>query len=287
MMEPTKCDICGKEAEILIGVKTSDKRRTICKACGNAEVDKAREIIEERDEIKKEKRTTRQFTLGSIVYSVMGKQPPHYLESYMDEARESYLEGAFRSCIFCCADAAEQIIKHELIRESEAPEEKLEWFEKERRGLGKLIGDAEEAEFLRKHIEDFEWLNGVRITIAVHPLYIGVHEGSDDPQTRIWKNRTMIRSVRKTLEFLDGETREAVLESQLSVPAEGKTIKLGDMLTDPSSDHTFFWWRLLEEDVLEELALEAYGRMKKIVEGVYSIKQSSRSKNLAGETNGQ
>jgi len=187
----------------------------------------------------------------------------------LQEAAEDYQEGCFRSCIFVCAEIVEQVIKHELIRNSEDPEEKQWQLEIEGMTFGKLIEEAKKLEELKGHIADAQWLNDARNTIAVHPLYVGVYEKDDDLQTRLWKNRTMIRNIRKTLKFLNERDREIVLESELRPESGEKFIKLRDMLEDPTSDRIFVMWDLLSKDMLERLALEAYSRMKKVVVGVY------------------
>ena len=78
----------------------------------------------------------------------------------------------------------------------------------------------------------------------------------------------MIRNIHKTLEFLDKRDKEIVLKNML-VSESGERFELKDMLKDPTSDHIFVMWNSLSKDILEKLALEAYMRMKKIIEGVY------------------
>ncbi len=264
-----KCPFCGHEKDALIGCVIDTKDVSICNDCLERKIEEAEQIVKERDERKLRDRAGRKVQLGILTYSSEGKGPPFYLWDLTLEAFGNYQEECFRSCIFCCAEIVEQVIKHELIRNSEDPEEKQWQLEIKRATFGDLIKEAKKLGELKKYIADAQWLNDARNTIAAHPLYVGVYEKGDDLQTKIWKNRTMIRNIRKTLEFLDKRDRETILKSELSYESGGEFIKLGDMLKDPTLDHVFVMWSLLSKDILEKLALKAYTRMKKIVEGVY------------------
>jgi len=186
-----KCPFCGQETDTLIEAVIGTEDMYICNDCLDKRIKDAEQIEKERDKRKFEKRVDRRVHIGTITYSSVEKQPPFYLWDLLEEAAESYLEGCFRSCIFCCAEIAEQMIKHELIRNSRDPEERTWQFEIKRVTLGKLIEEAKKVKELKERIDDAEWLNDARNTIAVHPLYVGVYESNDDLQTKIWKNRTI------------------------------------------------------------------------------------------------
>lgn len=264
-----KCPFCGKEKDSLINDVIGTKNVSICKDCLEGMITVAEKNLKKRDEEKLRDRACRKVQLGTLTYSSQEKGPPFYLWDFANEAFDTYQEGCFRSCIFCCAEIVEQVIKHELIRNSEDSEEKQWRLEIKRATFGELIKEAKKLGELKEHIADVNWLNDARNTIAVHPLYVGVYEEDDDLQAKIWKNRTMIRNVSKTLEFLDKKDREVELESELRLESGEKFIKLRDMLKDPTSDHLFVLWGLLGKELLERLALKAYTTMKKIVEGVY------------------
>jgi len=264
-----KCPFCGQERNFLIEDMIGTEYVSICKDCIEKKMKEAEQILKKRDGRKLRERAGRKVQLGTLTYSSVEKQPPFYLWDLLGEAADSYVEGCFRSCIFICAEIVEQMIKHELIKNSKDPEERQWQLEIKRVMFGKLIEEAKKLRELKEHIDDVQWLKDARNTIAVHPLYVGVYEKGDDLQTKIWKNRTMIRNVRKTIEFLDERDRETVLKSELRPESREEFIKLRDMLKDPTSDHVFVMWDLLSKDMLEKLALEAYTRMKKIIEGVY------------------
>ncbi|MEM3452670.1 MAG: hypothetical protein QW835_03475 [Candidatus Hadarchaeum sp.] len=264
-----KCPCCGQERDLLAKTLVGTREVSICEECFNEKVEKAKEKLKEWDARRLEDKAIRQVQLGTLIYSSMGKQPPYYLGDLLAEVAESYVEGCFRSCIFLCAEIAEQTIKHELIRNSEDPEETQWRLEIEKATFGKLIEEARKLRELKKYADEVQWLNDVRNSIVVHPLYVGVYEPKDNLQTKIWKNRTMIRNIHKTLKFLKKQDKEIILNTEIRCEGKNKFIKLKDLLNEPTSDHVFVVWSLLDKEVLEILALEAYRRMKKIIEGIY------------------
>lgn len=232
----------------------------------------AEEIIRKSDSRKFDSRVKRLINLGVIEFSSVDKQPPHYLWGHLKETADSYEEGCFRGCIFYCASIVEQIIKHEIIRNSGDPEEKQWEIEIRGRSFGHLIKDAEKLPLLKPFLNDAGWLRGARNLIAAHPLYVGVYEKDDTPDIKIWKNKTMIRNIRKTLDLFNNRDRESILDFKITYEDKSE-VKLRDALKDPTFDHASVIWGGFSEDaVLEFLALEAFKRMKKITEGVYPVR---------------
>lgn len=217
------------------------------------------------------KRVMERLKLGTIEFDAAHRSPPRYLWNLTKEAARTFDEGCVRSCIFLCSSMAEQILKHELIRSSEDPEEKQWEIEIRRRSYADLIKEAGNLPLLRNFINDARWLKDARNLIAAHPLYVGVYERDDSRDKIIWKNKTMIRNIRKTLKLLNDKDRELILDFRVTYEDKSE-VKLRDALKDPTFDHASVIWEGFSEDaVLESLALEAYQRMKKVIEGVYPV----------------
>jgi hypothetical protein len=235
---------------------------------------RAEKIIRDNDSRKFEGRVKRWIEiieLGAIEFASFRKSPPHYLWNLLKEAADDFQEGCFRSCIFICASVAEQILKHELIQSSTDPEEKQWEIEIRRKSYSDLINESEKLPSLKSYVGDARWLRDARNLIAAHPLYVGVYEKDDTQDRIIWKNKTMIRNIRKTLELFDNKDRESILDFKITYEDKSE-VKLRDALKDPTFDHASVIWSGFSEDaVLEFLALGAYQRMKKIVEGVYPV----------------
>ncbi len=234
----------------------------------------AEKVIKDDDSRRFESRVKRYkeiIKLGGIKFASFRSPPPHYLWNLLKEAGDDFQEGCFRSCIFICASVAEQILKHELIRSSKDPEEKQWEIEIKRKSFGQLIDESKGLPLLRIFADEASWLRDTRNVIAAHPLYIGVYEKDDTKDMIIWKNKTTIRNIRKTLERLNKDDRELILDFKVTYQ-DKKEVKLRDALKDPTFDYASdIWWGFSEDAVLEFLALDAYRRMKKIVEGVYPV----------------
>jgi len=158
-MVRSKCPLCGRKVDALIGAVIDTERQFICKNCFNGKMKQAVQILKDYDKKIFYDRVTRQVELGTVIYSATGKQPPYYLLSYLHEAAEAYRNGCYKSCIFCCAEVVEQIIKHELIQNSKDPEEKQWKFEIKKSTFGDLISEAKGIARLRKYLNDTQWLN--------------------------------------------------------------------------------------------------------------------------------
>lgn len=209
--------------------------------------------------------TMRLREVSTVTYNV-GKAPPvHYLQRYIEEAEESFLGGNFRSCIFCCATAVEQVIKYELALSSVDFKTEIEEIENERWGLGKLIkrlegrpSENERISKLKKFLDSFYWINDARISIAVHPSYASVYKKEDTKEMKIWQNERMVYHINKILDLLN-----------VGLP-EGVSTTFRELLKDPKSKQMpEVWYLFTSREVQQPLALETYRRMKEIIEGVY------------------
>lgn len=220
--------------------------------------------------------TVRLGEVSTVTYNAGEAPPPHYLQSYIEEAEDSYLGGNFRSCIFCCAAAVEQVIRYELIKSS--GNTKAEIKEVEGLTLGKLIKKLKCCTLENEKISHFKkisdnllnWVNKARNAIAVHPPHASVYDKDDTEEMKIWKNERMIRYIKRILGLLNDHDRERMLDLNVESP-EGGSTTLRELLSDPKSQHIpDVWYEFTRRDVFPQyLALETYRKMKEIIEGVY------------------
>lgn len=220
--------------------------------------------------------TVRLGEVSTVTYNTEKAPPIHYLQSYIEEAGESFLGGNFRSCIFCCAAAVEQVIKYELIKSSGDPKAEIRKIESRRLGLGKLVeilenrpSDNERILKLKKFLDSLDWINKARISIAVHPPYASVYDEDDTDEIKTWKNERMVYYINRILDLLSAQDHERVLDLNVGLP-EGVSTTFRELLKDPKSKQMpEVWYLFTSREVQQPLALETYRRMKEIIEGVY------------------
>lgn len=255
---------------------------------GEKASDEAERIIKNRDERYFKYRVQRLREFGEVVgtvrlgevstvtYDTKKAPPVHYLQSYIDEAQESFLGGNFRSCIFCCAAAVEQVIKYELIKSSGDPKAEIRKIESGRLGLGKLVeilenrpSDNERILKLKKFLDSLDWINKARISIAVHPPYASVYDEDDTDEIKTWKNERMVYYINRILDLLSAQNHERVLDLNVGLP-EGVSTTFRELLKNSKSKQMpEVWYLFTSREVQQPLALENYRRMKEIIEGVY------------------
>jgi len=222
----------------------------------------ARRITRGLDERTLYERALRLMELGVTRYSSIERRVSQRMSDYSVEATKSFVEGCFRSCIFCCAAAVDQTFRYEVIRESDTPK-------KERKKLkGKPFGTtlklARNNERLQPFLEDACWLNGLRITVAVHPLCFWPF-----PVDEMMANEIIIEDLKKIIAVADAENGEKLKQSFIH-REDGSRLTLADVLCDPTTPEAsdLLMWRL-DEDILKPLALKAHQIMNKIIEGLY------------------
>lgn len=219
--------------------------------------------------------TVRLREVSTVTYDAREAPPPHYLQNYIEEAEESYLTGNFRSCVFCCAAAVEQVIKYELIKSSVDPKTKIKKIEG-RLTLGTLIGMLKEhpsknerISKLKNFLYNLRWINKTRNSIAVHPSYASVYRKEDTEEMKIWKNERMVYYINRILDLLSAQDHERVLDLNVGLP-EGVSTTFRELLKDPKSKQMpEVWYLFTSREVQQPLALETYRRMKEIIEGIY------------------
>jgi len=212
----------------------------------------ARRIIGDLDERTLDERASRLKELGVTHYSSIGRSTSPRMSDYSVEAAKNFVEGCFRSCIFCCAAAVDQTFRHEIIHKSKHPEEKFEKLARSDASFGKIIGYAENIVRLQPFLDDAGWLNKLRNKVAVHPLCFWPLRGDKMKEIEIIK-----RGLKEIIDVVDAEDGEKI--KQLLIRANNQN-------TSEASD--LLMWRP-DEDILKSSALKAYQRMAGIIEGLY------------------
>jgi len=222
----------------------------------------ARNTIKSLDERTLDERATRLKELGVITLSAIARPLPQRMDDYMSEAGKTFIEGCFRSCIFCCAAAVDQTFRHEIILDSENPSEEHKKLRDEH--FYKIIKLAEDKERLRLFCNDAHWLRRLRNTVAVHPLCLWPR--SEDEKLR---NEIIVQDLNEIISVVDAEDREKIKQLYI-IKEDGTRVVLADVLRDPSTPNAWYllMWRP-DNDILKPLALKAYQRMTRILEKLY------------------
>jgi hypothetical protein len=182
------------------------------------------------------------------------------MHEYLKEASYSYINGNFRSCIFSCSAAIDQIFRHEIIRESKDYEGTLNQISN--LTLGPIIGMArnEKIENLKPIRGEADWINRARKKIAVHPICITAEELDDK-----LSNKLKVDFINNVLELADEETKEKILSISVKYPNE-KRITLLEVLKNPYSTRAsdLLMWDH-HNMIIEHIALDVYKRTVRIL----------------------
>lgn len=213
------------------------------KRVGKKSFQEVKELLEDLDSRTLNERAERSTELEPIVINMIERTSSERMDDFIDEASKGYTDGCFRSCIFCCTGAVEHALRHEIIRLSDNPKETRKNIERKR--FGEIIKMAESYEQLRPFAEDTRYLRRLRNKIAAHPLYIEMEK------------ETTIEDIRMLKSFFD--------------PGEEEREELEKFLKTPEALDEAIEWRIYSERPLRKLALKAWTKMRKILEGIYPV----------------
>ena len=220
--------------------------------------------IRDLDEKTLDERASRLKELGVIRLSAVYRILPQRMDDYDREAAKTFIEGCFRSCIFCCAAAVDITFRHEIILESENPREEYKKIRCE--PFYKIIKQAEDEERLQSFCKDAHRLRKLRNTVAAHPLCLW--PSSED---EMFENEIIIKDLKKIISVADADNREKIKQMDIT-REDGSKVVLVDVLCDPSTPGSSdLMWDLESRtrDILKTLALKAYQIMAGILEGLY------------------
>jgi len=190
---------------------------------------------------------------------------------YAGEASNNYIDGNYRSAIFCCACAVDQIFRYEYMK---LPENHYEDIEK--LTFGQVIKECKKknVESLLPFIIYAFLLNDIRNNVATHPLFIDVPIESD-PERQL-RNKLLLRDITKLLDLVEkinSNLRREIESTKLISQAEDKTYIFGKVINQRSEMpfNLDGFWGLIEDRILRFLANQAWHIMKAISEGLYGI----------------
>lgn len=196
---------------------------------------------------------------------------------YADEASESYINGNFRSVIFCCACAVDQIFRYEYLKTPRSRYEDLE-----KCTFGQTIHKCKTKDISRlaQFIATAKLLNRMRNEVSVHPLFIDCPVESDpERQVRSKLLREDIKKLLSLVEIVSPELKNEIEATKLIDQVDGETYILGEAVNErsemPSSLPGF--WGLIERDILKLLAREAWHILKIVAEGLYGVTYSGKT----------
>jgi len=221
--------------------------------------------IKNLDERTLNERASRLKELGVMFWNAFERPTSQRMSDYSTEATMSYVNGCYRSCIFCCSAAVDQIFRHEIILESKNPEEEM--VKLRGKPFGIIIHFAENVERLQRFLGDARRLNKLRNNVAVHPICFWpfLHDEK-------MNNEIILRDLNNIIAAADTEEAEMIKQSFIII--DGKRVVLADVLHDPRMPEAsdLLMWRI-DNDVLKPLALKAFQTMAGIIEGLYPAEQ--------------
>ncbi len=191
---------------------------------------------------------------------------------YAGEASESYINGNYRSTIFCCACAVDQIFKYEYLKVTGH-----EYKDIERCTFGQVIYRCSDVSSLQPYIQQAKTLNNLRNNIAAHPVFIDLPTSTElERETR---NQLILKDINTLVELVgifDPELKNKIKKTNLVSEVEGKTYNFGKIIQGqqeiPLNINGF--WFLIEKDILQFLANRSWTILREIAEGLYGVNDS-------------
>jgi hypothetical protein len=233
------------------------------------------QTIRKLDKRTENDRASRLRELGVMSWSSVERSTSQRMDDYASEASMNYVNGSYRSCIFCCSAAVDQIFRHEIILDSENPEKTMDKITG--KPFGHIMPFAEKTEKLLRFLDDARGLNKLRNNVAVHPLSFWPLQAYSDEEKRKKEeemaNIVIVKDLENIMAAADAEDAEKIRQ-QFIIREDNSRVVLADVLADPTSPDAYdlLMWRI-DNDVLKPLALKAYKKMVGIVEGLYPVEQ--------------
>ncbi len=220
------------------------------------------DTIKRLDERTENDRASRLQEQGVMFWDAVERPTSQRMSDYSIEAAMNYVNGCYRSCIFCCSAAVDQIFRHEIIYESKNPEAEMDKLRS--KPFGTIIRYAKNVDRLQPFLEDARRLNKLRNNVAVHPLYFWPFE---DDETKV--NEIILKDLKNIIAAADSEDA-GIIKQSFIIGEDGKKVVLADVLSDPTMPEAsdLLMWRI-DLDVLKPLALKAFQKMAGIIEGLY------------------
>jgi len=200
--------------------------------------------------------------------------------NYCVEAKNSFINGCFRSCIVSSATAVDQAFRTALYLSKNT---EREYWRIKNMEFGAVIAQATKCPSLGKFKADADWLREVRNHFAAHPSYICDYFQLKELKQVSLANRIMVKEMKTLLRFLPRSFVE-----KHDIPGVGLTrLPSGEIVAmdvtlfrdlaqrfSPEretilSHGNYLTWAELEHRALEEMAFMAYTKMIPIMNCLY------------------
>lgn len=186
--------------------------------------------------------------------------PSDTTEVFVREAVHSYIDGLYRSCIFCCATAAHHIMQETILQEQGYGTAKAKVLHE--MGFKHLLQEAKHVAKLTDCLEDARWLIRVRHKVAAHPHF--VRSGRAKSQAELeYEINTMVEGAEDLIALLEPEARKLVEAS--TVEDEKERVTFRKALDSHHRVGAEVIWHQLQHYVIQVLAFEAYRRLYSII----------------------
>lgn len=231
-------------------------------------LEECKKMLDKNDRDTLERRAARCQELTSIQTDGRLSSPQREWD-YTGEASDSYISGNYRSAIFCCACAVDQIFRYEYMKLPESNYEEI-------KGLtfGEVIQEcrSKNIKSLLPFTKQAFLLNDIRNSVATHPLFVDIPIESD-PE-RLLRDRLLIEDMTKLVELverIDPSLRHEIESTELISEAEDRTYTFGEVISQKSGMpfNMKGFWVLIEDKILRFLANQCWYIIKAISEGLY------------------
>jgi hypothetical protein len=244
--------------------------------------EKCRVFLRKLDEDTRNERAERCLELQLITTGSQAQ--PQRKSGYMSEAASAYINGNYRSAIFCCACAVDQVFRFEYLKEPGNKYEELwqDGHQPRQLTFGNIIDKCKRGvKRLEPSIENARLLNCMRNGVAVHPLFIDVPcRSCTEKAVRDKLIRRDATALLKLVGDLDVEKRKNIEDTLLVSTIDEFECTFGKVISEESelpADSFTGFWVLIEQDLLRFLANRAWHITKDIFEGLYPVQQTSIS----------
>jgi len=226
--------------------------------------EEAEKRLSDLDKRTLSERAERLATLGSIITSSINRKSPNLMHEYDIEARYSFINGTYRSCIFSCSAALDQIIRHEYITESSDPVKKIHELNSKKITFGQMIYKISKEIPSLVHLEPkFKWIKEARNTISVHPICI-IDSRIDENTV----NRQKTEYIKKILNLVDEPEKKRILAKKKTY--QGRTIILKSVIENPTSEDADMYLTWDEHNrLVEPVALKAIQTLNAVLTDLY------------------
>lgn len=202
---------------------------------------------------------------------------------HLSEAKSSFINACYRSCIICLSNAIEQTFIHELVNRSEDWERKYWEIEIKQMNFYDIIKEIKREKDLARFAKHADWLRKVRNIVVAHPSYVSHPDETDKPDKTIWQNKIMLRDLKQLLSFFPKTKRMRLENTKLTARRSDGTIideseSLRDFINNPEviEHYKLMDWWAFQKGLLYELALEAYEKASRILKEMYPVKKPTK-----------